>query len=86
MKSKSYLDQVIYVSQDGTKIDNFIVSADTIIESRNLVKDLMKTLDSQTKKCESCLAIECRLSELDRQLNKLNQQPKLAYHKAEGEL
>ncbi|HBM15775.1 MAG TPA: hypothetical protein DD381_05445 [Lentisphaeria bacterium] len=81
MRSKSYLDQVQWIVQEGKRIDNFIVPASTIIESINLVKSLRKRLDTQKdSKCQTCLDMEGRLAELDQQLAHFYEQPKLYYH------
>jgi len=85
MSTKSYLDTVIYISQDGKKIDNFIVSAKVILEAINLVKALLKKLDSNPDtKCPMCRDMSIKLDALDKQLAKLYEQPKLKHHEQEN--
>lgn len=82
MSSKSYLDKVLYVSQEGKRINNFIVQEDLILTCRNSVKELLQKLDKREKACPLCNQVDQALFELDKQLFQLTQQPKLSYHEA----
>ena len=80
MATKSYLDKVIYISQDGTKIDNLIVTSEQVLSCINTVKGLLQLLDKRPlgdKSCQICNQVDQALYQLDKQLT---QQPKLAQH------